>query len=151
MSAPINTRHRNRHFLIPSATVATPVSTAFPRQTDENMRFSACFQRRPEADAPFVEEKAVETGGATVADGYKKESISVLDVNRSAHIYIYIYTHIYIHENISMSICIYIYICTYNIQTYIYIYIYIYVYVCIHILTRIHANTHVYMSMCVCM
>ena len=97
MNAPINTRHRNRHFSKPSATVAPPVSTAFPRQTERTHALCACFRRRPKADAPFVKEKAAETAGATVADGYQKVSISVSGINRSAHIYIYMYMYIYIY------------------------------------------------------
>ena len=57
MSAPINTRHRSSHFFESVRGGGPPVSTAFPKQTDENMRrpqAGACFRRRPEADAPFV-------------------------------------------------------------------------------------------------
>ena len=72
MSAPINTRHRNRHFSKPSATVAPPVSTAFSYTNGA----SASGRRSKYAQSAYFDSvclgNAVETGGATAADGFEK-------------------------------------------------------------------------------
>ena len=72
MSAPINARPRTSHFSNPSAAVAPPVSTAFS-YTNGAWAFgrrrkhvqSACFRS-------VCLGNAVETGGATAADGFEK-------------------------------------------------------------------------------
>ena len=92
MSAPINTRHRTSNFSKPSATVAPLFPPLFPIQTERRPPADAENMRRPAADAPFVQEKAVETGGPPPRTDPKKcEDWCRVLVGALIYIYIYIY------------------------------------------------------------
>ena len=55
MSAPIHTRHRNRHFLMASSPVAPCLSAALFTETDiQTHAFVRVFGVGRQADAPFV-------------------------------------------------------------------------------------------------